>query len=71
MSRTKDQWIERTGGMRLFETPEMFRGRIVEIRRLEKLFKTGRVGPHNAEQVLRRLCELKGIDFDEHDSNDD
>jgi hypothetical protein len=39
MSRTKDQWIEATGGFRLGESPKEFSARAARISRLEKQLK--------------------------------
>lgn len=67
MSRTKDQWIERTGGFRFGESPTEFAARAAEIERLEKSLRSGKHDMAGLEQIQRRLCDLKGIDFDSYD----
>ena len=41
MGRTKDQWIQETGGFRIGETPEQFQKRVAEISRLRKKIADG------------------------------
>lgn len=67
MSRTKDQWLERTGGFRLGESPAQFSARTSEIERLTASLTSGRLGIEEIEATQRRICELKGIDFDSDD----
>jgi hypothetical protein len=67
MSRTKDQWIERTGGFRVGESEFDFTAWAAEIDRLEKLLVSGALDIVGRERTQRRLCELKGIDFDSDD----
>lgn len=71
MSRAKEQWIGRTGGFRIGESPEEFRNRVAEIKKLESLFRSGRIKLDHLEHIQRRLCQLKGIDFDSYDPPDD
>jgi transcriptional regulator with XRE-family HTH domain len=70
-TRPKDQWLERTGGLRFGESPEQFRQRVAEIKRLETAVISGQVHLDNMERVQRRLCALKGIYFDEYEPPDD
>ena len=67
MGRSKDRFLEETGGFRLGESQEDFARRVEEIRRLEASLKTPFVKPDRREEVMRRICELKGIDFDSDD----
>ena len=64
MSRTKDQFIEKTGGFRLGETEAQFHARTAEIERLETSLKTART-PEQREKIQRELYKRRGIDFDE------
>jgi transcriptional regulator with XRE-family HTH domain len=70
-TRPKDQWLDRTGGFSAFETEQQMRERVAEIERLERLMVSGTLGGDEIERVHRRICELKGIDFDEYDPPDD
>lgn len=67
MSRTKDQWIEETGGRQLEETEAEFRERYKQIRILVSDLLSGKNDEAGLERIRRKLCELKGIDFDEDD----
>ncbi|MGE0109699.1 MAG: hypothetical protein AB7S81_08080 [Bdellovibrionales bacterium] len=58
MSRTKDQWIEETGGFRLGETPEQFKKRTLEINNLRAAVQAGTA---SAEDV-NLLAALMGSD---------
>jgi hypothetical protein len=71
MGRTKDDWIERTGGFRVGESPEQFKARVAEIERLEAEFRRPELSGDDREKVQRRLCDLKGIDFDAPDDDYD
>lgn len=71
MGRAKDDFIARTGGLRLGETQETFKARVAEIGRLEGDLKAGRIKLDDLERVQRRLCDLKGIDFDAPDDEED
>jgi hypothetical protein len=62
----KEQFIEATGGFRLGESPAQFKKRQAEIGRIERQILSG----HFSEKNQRRLCELKGIDFDSYDLED-
>ncbi len=71
MGSNKEDFIRRTGGFRLGETEAQFHARVKEIDALEKKMKSGTLGgPDAFEAVQRRLCELKGIDFDSRDDDD-
>lgn len=67
MGASKDQWIERTGGFRFGESKSKFQARVAEIEKLEKLLVSGKLDMEGLERTQRRLCELKGIDFDSDD----
>lgn len=75
MGRSKDQWLEETGGFRIGESQIEFQKRVSEIARLEEFLLAGvkeapTSGKHNMaelEKIQRRLCNLKGIDFDSYD----
>jgi hypothetical protein len=71
MSRTKDQWLERTGGFRVGESDADFLGRAKEIETLEKQFRSPGLAMQERETVQRRLCTLKGTDFDSPDDDED
>ncbi|HEY4939995.1 MAG TPA: hypothetical protein VII56_01100 [Rhizomicrobium sp.] len=71
MSRTKDQWIERTGGFRAGESNAEFLARSEEIEKLEAQFRSPGLTMQERETVQRRLCTLKGIDFDAPDDDED
>ena len=60
MSVSKDYFIKQTGGFLWGELETLKRA---EIRVLEKRLRSGKF----SEQDQRRLCELKGIIFDEYD----
>lgn len=61
MSRTKDQWIEETGGFRLGESPEMFQARVARIQALNEQAKSGKLTAADVDELAR----LKGRDQDE------
>jgi hypothetical protein len=63
--RPKEQWLEKTGGLRFDETPSQFEARVAEINRLEGLLRSGNIMPDKIELILRRLCELKRIFFED------
>jgi len=63
----KDLLHERYGGLRADETAEQRRVRFAEIEELEALLVSGIVHPDCFETVQRRLCELKGMHFDDYD----
>ncbi|HET9149998.1 MAG TPA: hypothetical protein VFO61_05900 [Alphaproteobacteria bacterium] len=70
MGRSKDAFLERTGGFRLGETQSQFQARIREIDELESSLKSGSVKLSNVESIQRRLCDLKGIAFDSNGGTD-
>lgn len=59
----KDKFIAETGG---FAWGEPQQGRVAEINVLEKRIRSGKFN----EKDQRRLCELKGINFDSYDHED-
>lgn len=71
MSRGKDAFVERYGGLFPHETPEQRKARMAEIDQLEADFKAGKFPLDELEKVQRRLCELKGIHFDDDEFADD
>lgn len=71
MGRSRHDFIERTGGYRIGETEAEFDARVAEIERLEGDIRGRRVSLPDMEKVQRRLCELKGIDFDGYDDPED
>lgn len=65
MSRTKQQWIEETGGFRLGELPELFQLRVRAIQTINHKIKNGIATVEDIE----RLRRLKGLsDFDDNNS---
>jgi len=58
MSRTKDQWIEETGGFRLGESQEMFQKRVGRIQALQEKAKAGTLTVADVDE----LATLKGVD---------
>lgn len=71
MSRSKDQWLEHTGGFRLGESEAQFHDRVAEIANLEASLVSGKHDMAGLERIQRKLCELKGIDFDSYDDPND
>jgi hypothetical protein len=69
--RPKEQWLQATGGLRIGEPESLFKMRVVEINKLEKRLRSGRLLGDEPERILRRLCQLKGIYFDSYDPPDD
>lgn len=67
MGRSKDQFIEKTGGFRFSESPAEFQARAAEIENLEKRFRSEKLTMDEREKMQRRLCKLKGIYFDSND----
>jgi hypothetical protein len=63
MSISKDKFIAETGG---FAWGEPQQWRLAEIKALVKRIRSGKF----TEADQRRLCELKGIDFDGYDLED-
>jgi transcriptional regulator with XRE-family HTH domain len=69
--RPKEQWLGRYGGLRANESSAQLHNRMDEIDRLETLFWSGMLSHDELEPTQRRLCQLKGIDFDSYDPPDD
>jgi hypothetical protein len=59
----KEKFIAETGGFAIGEIEPL---RLAEIGVLEKRIRSGNF----SEEDQRRLCELKGIDFDGYDPED-
>lgn len=56
MSRTKNQWIEKTGGIRILESGENFLRRVAQIEAIEKKIKRGKATAAD----INDLAKLKG-----------
>ena len=68
----KEQFIKATGGFRLGESPEAFRARVCAIQELEQSIKSGKFMPGDELDLAhRKLCDLKGINFDGADDLDE
>jgi hypothetical protein len=67
----KEELIERYGGFFAGESMAERKKRFAEIDKLESDFKSGKIKVNDLERVQRRLCELKGIDFDSYDDPND
>lgn len=63
MSTSKEKFIAATGGFAWGEIESL---RVAEIGVLEKRIRSSKFN----EEDRRRLCELKGIDFDSYDLED-
>ena len=61
MSRTKDQWIEETGGFRFGESQEMFQKRVQRIKFLQEKAKAGTLTVADVDE----LAALKGVKSDD------
>ena len=61
MSRSKEEWIQRTGGFRIGESSEQFAQRTSEIQRLEERIKCGK----GTVADVNRIARLKGSDEEE------
>lgn len=70
MGISKEHFIEATGGFRFDETPEEFRARVKEILAIERLIKSCKLRGADLERAQRKLCALKGIDFDSKDDGE-
>ncbi len=71
MGRSKDAFIEKTGGFRFGESEADFRTRVTEIERLEQSLVSGGHDMDGIESIMRKICTLKGIDFDSYDDPND
>ena len=68
MSRSKEQWIEETGGFRFGEPPELFQLRVRAIQAINLKIKDGTATVEDIE----RLRKLKGLsDFDHGEDGTD
>ncbi len=56
MGKTKEQWIQNTGGFRIGESQEQFRQRTLEIEKLRIAIKAGKATVKDVE----KLSELMG-----------
>ena len=65
MSRTKDQWIEQTGGFSfLGGNPAQKAERLDAIK---ARILSGKLTPEQIEQAQREACRIQGINFDAPD----
>lgn len=68
MGRAKDVIINRYGGFRVGEDAEKFAARAAEIDKTEAQLTATRGGTEEELEALqRKLCDLKGISFDDDD----
>jgi hypothetical protein len=67
----KEAILDRYGGLQFGEGPAKPSERMKEIDELEAAFRSPRATPEKRESIQRRLCELKGIYFDEYDDPND
>lgn len=58
MSRTKDQWLEETGGLRLGESEGDFQKRVADIQKIRAAIKGGTATVADVD----RLAKLLGTD---------
>jgi len=65
MGRGKDEFLDRYGALRLGESEKQLRSRMSEIDEIMALLKNGLSPLNQIEKYQRRLCELKGISFDD------
>jgi len=68
MSRTKDQWIAQTGGIRAGESDRQFKTRQKKIQALEERLKKCEAGSAEIERVQSELHKLKDMHFDTYDN---
>jgi hypothetical protein len=69
MSRTKDQWIEQTGGFSFLGANPAQKAEQLEA--LKKRLLSGKLTPDQMEGVQREMCRIQGIDFHAPDYDDD
>jgi hypothetical protein len=67
----KEAVLDRYGGLQFGESLARPSLRMKEINKLEAAFRSPRTNPERRESIQRRLCELKGIYFDEYDDPND
>jgi hypothetical protein len=60
MSRSKEQWLEQTGGFRLGESKEGFLNRVKAIQSIHEKIQAGDA----TYEDMEKLRALKGIDVD-------
>ena len=61
MSRTGDQWINKTGGLGAGESPDLLPGKAGMIAELEQRLTSGELPPDEVETVLTQIRNLKGV----------
>ena len=74
MSRTGDQWIEKTGGLSFGETPDMLPAKVEMIEELERRIVSPETSVDEREELMDRLRALKGlppVEFDPPDDDDE
>jgi hypothetical protein len=67
MGRSRDDFIERTGGFRIDEPMSLDPSHRERIRELEERLKSGTLSLDEVEKVHRMICNLKGLPPDEWD----
>jgi superfamily I DNA and/or RNA helicase len=67
----KEAILDRYGGLQFGETIAKPSLRMKEIDKLEAAFRSPLTNSEKRESIQRRLCELKGIYFDEYDDPND
>jgi hypothetical protein len=67
MARASDEILENYGGFRVGESQVEFAARVRQIDSLISDFKGGGISPDEAEVIQRKLCDLKGMSFEDQD----
>ena len=67
MGRTKEQFIEATGGFDITNPPTLSPEHGETIRRLEERLVSGKLSPEGVERTLIQIRNLKGLPPDEWD----
>jgi hypothetical protein len=70
MGRGKDEFLRRYGGLRIGETQAQLKDRMAEIDEIMTRLKNGFVTGDDLDPLTRRLCDLKGISFDDDDEEE-
>ena len=67
MGRSRDDFIERSGGFRIDEPMSLDPSHRERIRELEERLKSGTLSLDEVEKVHRMICNLKGLAPNEWD----
>jgi len=67
MGRSREDFIEKTGGYRVDEPMSFDQSHGMTIRELENRLKSGNLALEDAEKVRKMICNLKGLPPDEWD----